>query len=90
MPIAAPALMFLAPWFHPTDRLWKRLVVELGHVRPPYVRVSEWALEAIVDMRPSLRDDVAGLVALIKTNYDVLSRDEDGTWYVRRDLVAGR
>jgi hypothetical protein len=52
--------------------------------------VSDWALEAIVDVRPSLRDDVAGLVALIKTRYDILSRDEAGTWYIRRDLASRR
>jgi hypothetical protein len=85
-----PAVPLLAPWFHPTDRLWKRLVEELVEASPPYVRVSDWALEAIVDVRPSLRDDVAGLVALIKTRYDILSRDEAGTWYIRRDLASRR
>ena len=85
-----PAVSLLAPWFHPTDRLWKRLIGELEHARPPYVRLSEWALDAIVEMRPSLGGDVAALVALIKTHYDILNRDAQGTGYVRRDLVAGR
>ena len=52
----------------------------------PYVRVAPAALQGIVAHRPSLRDDVAGVVPFIESRYRILSRDEDGTWYIRRDL----
>jgi hypothetical protein len=83
-----PAAPLLAPWFHPTDRLWGHLLSTLQASWPPYVRVSDWALQAIVDNRPSMRDDVANVVTLIEEQYVVLSRDDDGAWYVRRDLAT--
>ena len=82
-----PAVPFLTPWFYPSDTLWKRVVVGLADARPPYIRVADWALEEIVRLRPSLRGEVASLVASIKASYEPLSRDQDGTWYVRRDLA---
>jgi hypothetical protein len=85
-----PAIPLLAPWFHPTDRLWNRLLSQLDEARPPYVRVSESALDALVADRPSLRNDVDAIVRLIENRYDTLSRDEDGTWYVRRDPASRR
>jgi hypothetical protein len=81
-----PAIPWVAPWFHPTDRPWKRLLADLNGARPPYVRVAAAGLQGIVDHRPSLRDDVAGIVPFIERRYRVLSRDDDGTWYIRRDL----
>jgi hypothetical protein len=54
------------------------------------VRVAPAALEGIVGHRPSLRDDVAGVVPFIERRYRVLNRDEDGTWYIRRDLPDER
>jgi hypothetical protein len=81
-----PAIPWVANWFHPTDRPWKRLLADLNDARPPYVRVAPAALEGIAGHRPSLRDDVAGVVPFIESRYRVLSRDEDGTWYIRRDL----
>jgi dolichyl-phosphate-mannose-protein mannosyltransferase len=85
-----PAIPLLAPWFHPTDRLWKRFHAQLEEARPPYVRVSASALQAIVADRPSLRDEVATIVPLIESRYETLSRDADGTWYIRRDLASRR
>jgi hypothetical protein len=48
------------------------------------------ALEVIVDDRPSLRNEVAGIVPLIESRYARLRSDIGGTWYVRRDLGPGR
>ena len=81
-----PAIPWVANWFHPTDRPWKRLLADLNDARPPYVRVAPAALQGIAGHRPSLRDDVAGVVPFIESRYRILSRDEDGTWYIRRDL----
>ena len=81
-----PAIPWVANWFHPTDRPWKRLLADLNEARPPYVRVAPVALQGIAGHRPSLRDDVARVVPFIESRYRVLSRDEDGTWYIRRDL----
>jgi hypothetical protein len=44
-------LLFAPPWFHPTDRLWKRLLADLDEARPPYVRVSAAGLQGIVEHR---------------------------------------
>jgi hypothetical protein len=85
-----PAIPWVANWFHPTDRPWKRLLADLNDARPAYVRVAPAALQGIADHRPSLRDDVAGVVPFIESRYRVLSRDEDGTWYIRRDLPDER
>jgi len=85
-----PALPWVATWFHPTDRPWKHLLEDLDDARPPYVRVSSSALQGIVGHRPSLRDDVARIVPFIESRYKVLSQDEDGTWYIRRDLADER
>jgi hypothetical protein len=82
-----PAIPLLAPWFHPTDRLWNGLVTALGEAQPPYVRVSDWGLAAIVDYRPSMHDAVAGIVPLLERRYARLSHDADGIWYIRRDLI---
>ncbi len=83
-----PAIPWIAPWFHPTDRPWKHLLEDLNDARPPYVRVAAAALQAIIGHRPSLRNDVAGIVPFIESRYKVLSQDEDGTWYIRRDLAG--
>jgi hypothetical protein len=85
-----PAAPLLMPWFHPTDRLWRRWLSELKMARPCYIRVSPSALQAIVDDRPSLRKEVAGIVPLIESRYERLRSDDGGTWYVRRDLGPGR
>jgi hypothetical protein len=85
-----PAMPLLAPWFYPTDRLWKQFFTELKATQAPYVRVSDAALEAMINYRPALRNDVAGIVPLIESRYDAFARDDEGTWYVRRDLAAGR
>ena len=85
-----PAIPWVVPWFHPTDRPWKRLLADLNEARPPYVRVSPVGLEGIVAHRPSLQDDVAGVVPFIESRYRVLSQDEGGTWYIRRDLSDAR
>ena len=57
------------------------------------MRLSDWALEAIVDMRPSLRDDVAGLVALIKpiTTFSVamkMGRGTSGAIWLQNDSLS--
>jgi hypothetical protein len=83
-----PAAPLLAPWFHPTDRLWASLQAHLQEGRASYVRISPAALQAVVDTRPALRDEVVAIVPLIEREYVVLRADEDGTWYVRRDLAA--
>jgi hypothetical protein len=85
-----PAIPLLIPWFHPTDRLWRRWLSELKMARPCYIRVSPWALQAIVDDRPSLRKEVARIVPLIESRYERLRSDDGGTWYLRRDLGPGR
>ncbi len=85
-----PAMPLLMPWFHPTDRLWRQWLSELRTARPCYIRVSGSALQAIVDDRPSLRAEVAGVVPLIESRYDRLRSDRGGVWYVRRDLGPGR
>ncbi len=83
-----PALSLLAPWFHPTDRLLKRMLAELELAKPPYLRVSNAALQAMIHYRPSISAEVARIVPFIERSYEVLSRDEEGTWYIRRDLAA--
>ena len=82
-----PAIPWISPWFHPTDRPWKHLLEDLDHARPPYVRVSAEGLQGIVGHRPSLRDEVLAIVPFIESRYEVLSQDEGGTWYIRRDLA---
>ena len=85
-----PAIPWIAPWFHPTDRPWKRLLADLDGARPAYVRVSDTGLEGIVGHRPSLRNDVERIVPFVEERYRVLSRDDGGTWYIRRDLPDAR
>jgi hypothetical protein len=85
-----PAMPLLAPWFHPTDRLWHQWLTDLTRTSPAYVRVSDAALQTIVDSRPALRDAVARVVPLIERRYRMLSADAGGRWYVRADLGSVR
>ena len=85
-----PAIPWIAPWFHPTDRPWKRLLADLDDARPAYVRVSSAGLDGILGHRPSLRGDVERIVPFIEQRYRALRRDDGGTWYIRRDLPDSR
>ena len=85
-----PSVPLLAPWFHPTDRLWGSLRDGLEQAPPAYVRVSPEALEAIVENRPDVRRTVEALGPWIARHYEVLRQDETGTWHVRRDLAGPR
>jgi hypothetical protein len=49
--------------------------------------VSPEALDAMVANRPALRHRVEGIAPWVARNYEVLDRDNTGTWYVRRDFA---
>lgn len=83
-----PAIPLLAPWFHPTRELWRRLTVDLEEASPAYVLVSDPALGSIIGYNPALKDEVTGLCSWLEQRYERLRTDVGGTWYVRRDLGA--
>jgi hypothetical protein len=83
-----PATPLLAPWFHPTSERWHRLMAELWDASPPYVLVSDWALEAITGYNPALEREVDLLRSRLAQRYLELRTDVGGTWYVRAELAA--
>lgn len=85
-----PAIPLLAPWFHPTAELWHRMTVELKAASPPYILVSDLAIELIVEYRPSIRSDVDALLSWVEHHYQEVRTSGDSTWYLRRDLATGR
>jgi hypothetical protein len=84
-----PAISLLAPWFHPTSDLWRRLRTELEAAPPPYVFVDEGALEAIIGYNPTMADRIDSLRSWIGSRYIELRSNVGGTWYLRLDLSRG-
>jgi hypothetical protein len=84
----APAVPLLAPWFHPTSELWQRLTADLAGSPPPYILISEPAMESIIGYNPAMQDNVSALRSWVEQRYQLLRTDVGGTWYVRRDLAG--
>jgi hypothetical protein len=66
------------------------MTVELKAASPPYIFVSDLAIELIVEYRPSIRSDVDALLSWVEHHYQEVSTSGDGTWYLRRDLATVR
>ncbi len=62
--------------------VWRELTREFACVRPGYVFVDDFSA-------PYLRAGGPGITALLRSDYDVLSRTPGGTWWGRSDLGPG-
>jgi hypothetical protein len=83
-----PAVPLLAPWFHPTSELLGQLVHDLEAAAPPYIFVSEAALETMAGYNPAIAEDVQFVRQRIQERYRRRETVPDGVWYERDDLAV--
>lgn len=82
----SPAISPLATWFHPTRDAFRRMMRELTTAMPPYILVTEGAMDSFTIDNPTLAGGVHVLRTWLGLHYEKLRSDVGGTWYLRGDL----